>query len=252
VKSRSSYQHDRNVEIFYLKELISSFGTQCDLQAEEAIKIIYARFSELEKKRSDVLRSITNDVNGYYQLCLKVHAFLYQDILGNAGQIRQSGDPNGGNVYFGGIAQRTMKDKFIGTEPEFIKLELYEAFSIFFNKQYDYQKRSIRFYAEFVAIHPFYDANGRIGRYIVDTYLQYHRYYVDWQSINKSHGKFLRKINYCHSVRTRYKEYLALPDADLKKYKNKVAYWEFIREKYLDYLLNFWSQFIDSISNIEN
>ncbi len=252
MKSQNSYQHDRNAEISYLEKLISSYGTQFNRQAEEAIRIIYVRFSELEKKRSDVLRSITDDVNGYSQLCLKVHAFLYQDILGNAGQIRQSSDPNGGNVYFGGIAQRTMRDKFIGTEPEFIKLELDEAFSILFSNEYDYPERSIRFYAEFVAIHPFDDANGRIGRYIVDTYLQYHRYYVDWQSINKSHGKFLRKLNYCHSVRAKYKEYLARSDADLRNHENKVAYWKSIKEKYVAYLLNFWSQFIDSISNIEN
>jgi len=244
VNSRNNYQHDKNAEISYLESLISSFGTQFDLGAEEAIKRIYARYGELEKKRSNVLSTVPNNVDGYHRLCLKVHDFLYRGILDNAGQVRQSSDPNAGNVYFGGIAPRTMRDKFVGTRPELITSELNEAFSILFNEAYSYQERSIRFYADFVAIHPFYDANGRIGRYIIDVYLQKHFHYVDWQSINKSHGKFLRKLNYCHSVRTKYKECLDQINLDLDINTHKQAYWKSVREKYIGYLLNFWTKFV--------
>jgi fido (protein-threonine AMPylation protein) len=251
VNSINSYQHDKNSEISYLGSLISAFGAQSGLSADESIKRIYARYSELEKKRSNVLQTTTDDVDGYRQLCLKVHAFLYRDILYNAGKIRLGSDPNGGNVYFGGIAQRTMRDKFVGTRPELIERELDEAFSILFDEKYNYIERSIRFYAEFVAIHPFYDANGRISRYIIDVYLQHHRHYVDWQSINKSHGKFLRKLNYCHSVRTKYKQYLYQLNLDSDIYARKDAYWKSVREQYIGYLLSFWTKFVLTLPDSE-
>ena len=244
MNSKNNYHHDRNAEISYLKSLIASFGTQASLQAEEEIKRIYARYSELEKKRSNVLSTVSNNVDGNHQLCLKVHSFLYWDILDNAGQFRRSSDPNGGNVYFGGNAQRTMRAKFVGTKPELITSELNNAFLILFNEEYSYQERSIRFYADFVAIHPFYDANGRIGRYIIDVYLQSHLHYVDWQSIDIIHSKFLRKLNYCHSVRIKYKECLEQINLDSNVNTYKAAYWKSIREKYIGYLLSFWTKFV--------
>jgi fido (protein-threonine AMPylation protein) len=251
VNSNNIYQHDKNAEISYLNSLISSFNPQSGFRGDDAIKRVYARYSELEKKRTSVLNSTIDNVNGYYQLCLKVHNFLYKDILSNAGKIRQSDDPNGGNVYFGGIAQRTMKDKFVGTKPELIKTELDEAFSILFDKKYNYTERSIRFYAEFVAIHPFYDANGRISRYSIDLYLQNHNYYVDWQSINISHCKFLRKLNYCHSVRRRYKQYLSQLNLGTDIHSHKDVYWELVKEKYISYLINFWTKFVLALPDIE-
>ena len=189
----NSYQHDKNLEIKYLEDLISKFCVN-DIQAKKAIKKIYANYSELEKKRSSILDKTTQNTDGYYDLCKKIHSSLYKNILSNAGQFRKISDPNGGNVYFG-FNQRTQRERFIGTEPKLIESELKEAFGILFNAQYKPPEKAIRFYAEFVAIHPFYDANGRIGRYIVDIFLQSHNYYVDWQSLNQRHGKFLRKLN---------------------------------------------------------
>jgi fido (protein-threonine AMPylation protein) len=202
-----SYQHDENAETKYLKSLISNFGNN-NLQADEAIKKLNIRHEALKKRRSKFLSDTEQNTNGYYQLCLRIHFFLYKDILANAGKFRKINDPNNGNVYFG-FNQRTQRDRFTGTNPQFIESELRDAFALLFNKQYQSIESSIRFYAEFIAIHPFYDANGRIGRYIIDTFLQSNNCYVDWQLLNQRHGKFLRKLNYCHSVRARYKQFLS-------------------------------------------
>jgi fido (protein-threonine AMPylation protein) len=247
----NSYQHDRNAEIDYLTELINNFGNQSNLQADEAIKILYSRYDELEKKRLFFLRKTQRNANEYYQLFLNIHGFLYKNILNNSGKVRNVSEPNNGNVYFGGINYKTMKDKFMGTEPKLIKSELDEAFSILFEKQYEPIENSIRFYAEFVAIHPFYDANGRIGRYIVDIFLQSNNYYVDWQSLNQRHGKFLRKLNYCHSVRGRYKQFLYSNSSNSRYYLGQNNYWKSVREKYIGYLLNFWNQFVKSLDKLE-
>jgi len=247
-----SYQHDENAEIKYLKDLIETFGTQFDLRPDEATQEIGVRFRDLEKKQEKILQTLDQSVDGYYQLCRKVHAILYRDIICNAGQFRNSSDPNGGNVYFGGNDLRTMKAKFTGTRPDLIELELSEAFTILVDNKYSPQETSLRFYAEFVAIHPFYDANGRIGRYIVDIYLRQYQRYVDWQSVKDSHKKFMRKLNYCHSVRTKYKQHLYQYNLSSTSYSKVKAYWEAVREKYIVYLVNFWEQFIKSNDNLED
>jgi fido (protein-threonine AMPylation protein) len=228
---------DGNKEIEYLDLLIADFGISPKVTGRTAMEKIYLRYLELERNRTNVLALTKYNIDGYHELCLKVHAFLYKGILSNAGEFRQSSDPNDGNVYFGGIAHRTMKNKFVGTIPVNIALELKYVFSILFDTNFSCIERAIRFYAEFVAIHPFYDANGRIGRYIVDVYLQYHNYYVDWQLLYKSQSKFLRKLNYCHSVRLKSKQCT-----------EKKKYWKSIRGQYISYLVNFWSKFIYQIS----
>jgi fido (protein-threonine AMPylation protein) len=249
---KNSYQHDKNAEINYLSELINNFGNQSNLQPDEAIKTLYARYDELEKQHLFFLRNTSQNSDGYYQLCLRIHDFLYKGILNNAGKFRQISDFNSGNVYFGGTNCKTMKPKFTGTDPKLIQSELEEAFALLFNNQYQPIENSIRFYAEFVAIHPFYDANGRIGRYIVDIFLQSNNYYVDWQSLNQRHGKFLRKLNYCHSVRARYKQFLSSNSLNLRYFQHENNRWEFVRERYIGYLLNFWNQFVESLDKIES
>lgn len=246
---KSSYEHDKNAEILYLEDLINKFGDE-SLQANTAIEKIYARYELLKQRRTQLISTTEQTQNSYYELCIKIHLFLYKDIFNNASKFRQLDDLNNGNVYFGGISCKTMKDKFTGTNPEYIKSELNEAFGILFDTNYAPPEKSIRFYAEFVAIHPFYDANGRIGRYIVDMFLQSHNYYVDWESLNKRHGKFLRKLNFCHSVRAKHKIFLSC--TELSSYcSQQNSYWISVREKYIGYLVQFWRDFVKALDNLE-
>jgi fido (protein-threonine AMPylation protein) len=246
----NSYQRDQNEEINNLKSLIENYGCNENIDAEEAIKKLYARYDQLEKQRNTILQEERQDEKSYLQLCRKIHLFLYKDILHNAGKFRAIEASNNGNVYFGGIDCKTMKDKFTGTKPKLIELELQEAFSILLNDQYQPNESSIRFYAEFVAIHPFYDANGRVGRYITDIFLQSLDFYVDWQSLNQRHGKFLRKLNFCHSVREKQKVFQSCinPNEDCSI---ENARWKTIREKYIRYLCDFWIQYVKSIEELE-
>ncbi len=245
----NSYQHDQNSETKYLQSLIDKFGNK-QLKANKAIETLYARYEKLRQQRTRIIDNTEQSENGYYERCIKIHSFLYKDILVNAGQFRKVTDPNNGSVYFG-LNQRTQRHKFTGTNPEYIESELREAFNILFDPNYNPLEKSICFYAEFVAIHPFYDANGRIGRYIVDIFLQSNNYYVDWESLNKRHGKFLRKLNFCHSVRAKHKLFLSCTEPS-PYCSQQNSYWLSIREKYMGYLLQFWSEFVNVLSNLED
>lgn len=247
---KNSYKRDKNEEIENLKYLIESFGSNESLEATEVIKKLYIRYEKLENQRTTILQEQRQDGESYLLLCRKIHLFLYADIINNAGKFRAKQDPKNGNVFFGGISCQTMRDKFSGTEPTLIESELLDAFSILLDNQFQPNERAIRFYAEFVAIHPFYDANGRIGRYITDIFLQSHNCYVDWNLLNKRHGKFLRKINFCHSVREKQKLFKSCtnPNEDCSR---ENARWNQIREKYIGYLSNFWAHFVKSIDKLE-
>lgn len=46
-------------------------------------------------------------------------------------------------------------------------------------------------------VHPFYDANGRIGRFMLETYLNFHNMIVQWQKLH-ANEKWLKRLNECH------------------------------------------------------
>lgn len=56
---------------------------------------------------------------------------------------------------------------------------------------------AVRFYQKFVNVHPFYDANGRIGRLIATMYLADHNLVLSWSEFD-SKSKFIKKLNYTH------------------------------------------------------
>ncbi|PLS68801.1 MAG: hypothetical protein CV045_05905 [Cyanobacteria bacterium M5B4] len=80
------------------------------------------------------------------------------------------------------------------SHPDKIEQEIMSAFEILFHDRYNYPERSVRFYAEFVGIHP--SMMPTVERY---------NYFFDWKAINQKHNKFLKKLNYCHSVRNKSK-----------------------------------------------
>ena len=62
----------------------------------------------------------------------------------------------------------------------------------------------------------------------------------------------MRKLNYCHSVRTKHKQHLHQYDLSSTSYSKVKAYWEAAREKYIVYLVKFWEQFVKSNDNLKD
>ena len=91
------------------------------------------------------------------------------------------------------------------------------------------RKAPSTFYQHFVKVHPFYDANGRIGRLIASIYLEYFEYKVLWKELETTKkNKFLGKLNECH------------------KRQNPP-----LKEEYLEYLYDFWKPFVISMQQLE-
>ncbi len=107
------------------------------------------------------------------------------------------------------------------------------AFEILFHDRYNYPGRAVRFYAEFVGIHP--SMMPTVERY---------NYFFDWKAINQKHNKFLKKLNYCHSVRNKSKIKLSELDSNRPKYQQEMHRWVSIQDKYLSYLVAFWQNYI--------
>jgi fido (protein-threonine AMPylation protein) len=197
----------RNEETSYLKRLIEDFPADvAPNESPRAFIMIAARYRIIEQSfRSFSLKDTkqhSSDTD--YAFIFKayvsaLHKFLFKDILSNAGEFRKASDPKGGTIGFGGTKHQGRQSKFKGTAPSRIEDGLESALS---NLDYDAENpvdNALRFYQHFVYIHPFYDANGRIGRAIVSIYLHDFDLYVRWSEFDgPNNGKFISKLNKCH------------------------------------------------------
>lgn len=231
----------RSAEVTYLRRLIKDFPS--DTQPEEAAKAlqkIAVRYQSIESEQyfqgSSAYALMMLDLPENLSDILKqraflIHKFLYNDILSNAGKTRKSSDPGGGVIGFGGTKHQRQRMRFKGTSPSKIDDELDIAFSHLVLEPKDPIDKAMRFYQHFVYIHPFYDANGRIGRVIVSTYLKLFDYYVQWGEFDgPNNSKFISKLNACHD-----------------RMESGHTF-----EEYFGYLLSFFKKYVISVDELSD
>ena len=182
-------------ELAYLTDLLRDFSANPELEAEQAITLIQAKHALL--LHNIIFSSNLWDITGkdkwipIFDLPRLMHRFLYKGILNNAGEYRKSTDPKNGAVYFG------REREFIGTSPAQIESQTNEALTLLQPNEGEPIWNAAHFYQRFVQIHPFYDANGRIGRVIVSSYLDFHGLYMYWE-VMKKNDQWLKRLNHCH------------------------------------------------------
>ncbi|WP_339136985.1 MAG: Fic family protein [Candidatus Electrothrix sp. GW3-4] len=181
-----------------------------------ALRTVHARFDKLNTESFiPRLRQLHSEEYQrlFVQLPCILHYYLFEDIFANAGSYRQSQDPNNGLVLFGS------RQQFQGTPPGGIKAEVQGAISHLIPRTEVPVYQAVKFYQHFVQIHPFYDANGRIGRFLLEIYLNLHGIGMEWKKLY-ANEKWLKKLNDCHRRRSspEYKRYLGFLVSHWQKY----------------------------------
>lgn len=239
-----------NSEISYLQELINDFPPQKEIIANEAFNLLAVRYEELEKNTWLFIKTLDSPPKAiykfplnrqiilgeyfpvvFYSLILIFHEFLFKNILSNAGKFRNSNDPESGRVGFGGVNPRMHSStRFTGIAASEINNALKEKLKLLKRNSNSPIESGLEFYRSFVKIHPFYDANGRIGRLVINIYLQYFGYVINWKQleIQANKNKFIKKLNECH------------------KREGQPNY-----NRYFGYLLKFFNKFIIEVKNLE-
>jgi Fic family protein len=218
-------------DLDYLAELIEDFPPKQPVKAEDAWKELESRYLQLEKIcpvitgiiKKDFMNDPVRFKSFFSSLIRALHLLLFRDILSNAGQYRKSSEPNNGYVGFGGMDTRSPQGaRFHGSPASEIVKEIEKTGKVLSPDDANPIKSSIFFYQRLVSIHPFYDANGRVGRLIVTIYLALYGYQVLWKDLETTkRNKFLDRLNQCH------------------KREGKP-----VKQDYLGYLYEFWKAFV--------
>lgn len=222
-----------NNEVTYLEGLIRDFPPPNPPPASEAIVTLGTRYTQLEasvESFADIFAKGPNALTVVFSESTRlIHQYLFQDIVSNAGSYRQEADPNGGFVGFGKDKSRNPHQmEFAGLSPNLIEPKLRAVFASMSLTNPNPVRQGIWFYQQFVFIHPFYDANGRIARFLVSVYMHCYGKIVDWKSLEeKRKSKFIKKLNGCHN------------------------HYSHDYEKYLGYLIDFWGDYLSPIPSEE-
>ena len=223
-------------EFRYLEELMTDFPCDCPWTVTEAFEQLNIRYTELEKQSFYLAKvNFGFSFKSYFSALISYfHQYLFKNILSNAGSFRSEQDKNSGRIGFGGESYRMIGNmQFTGAAPQNIPGDVETACAYLKKKDKNPVDSALRFYQLFVKTHPFYDANGRIARLLVSSYLAYYKHYVNWEDILKK-GKqteFYKKLNECHK-RTNGPSFDKYFDLLYNFFRKFVMHWdEFIKMK---------------------
>lgn len=184
------------------QHLIDDFAVDDTITVERVYKESWKKFNDLEEDIYFLLgiyEQVFNRKSPFLKSLPKwIHKTIYDGLYVNAGQYRLTSDPGGGKVFFGPQHAQMREQKFRGNSPKNIERDVAKALEYFDLRDYDPLMRCLKFYQEFVFIHPFYDGNGRIGRLIANIYLTGYGLLLLWNEFD-SKTKFIDKLNWCHN-----------------------------------------------------
>ncbi len=152
----------------------------------------------------------------------EIHRFLFVRVLSNAGEYRSAHDANGGVVWFGGHDRFYRQvGKFEGSAPDKIEAGVREALAQYCRGMSDPLRAVCTFYQQFVRIHPFYDANGRIARLVAAILLRVHGLEVRWSEMENKNNEFVRRLNYVHKHEKNQTFYLQILTQYVDKFTHR-------------------------------
>lgn len=190
----STWHSSDSYELKSLRLLQTDFPVVEHVDADLALVQIKSRYVALSRYADTIASSITTEKLQRFDVF--AHEFLFNGIISSAGEFRTQVDARQGEVYFGGV--RDVSARYKGIAPTKITTERVKIFELL--QQNDRPLyRAIKFYQQYVYMHPFHDGNGRVGRLIVDIYLRKHGLLIQWSMIRKNH-KWLNRLNKCHDV----------------------------------------------------